>query len=388
MSDHCLIEDSKALLPEKYKLMFLTVQTEYRGFTAQAKQALDVVSSLVQDLAPPDSVAKKPSATDQGSSHEQQQQMKNKKKASAEGQVQQQPRDGKKISAELQTGRKAHFTADEVPTDKADKAPADDDVAPAGKSARNGVGRKQKAGEAHADKHKAPAAAEKAARKGAGKQPKPAKEPSEAAKAPAGKAAARKGTAAAAPAAEKNSPAQSEPTAGRRARRRESKAPWWMAQVCASFPGLSSTAEGACCCAERPSIAPCIMPLRECAGRADLASWSMHLQGWGPERLGFDSLLLRSSRRYCRATGHTMSTRAYGQEHLGRPILERASLVQAMSPVAEDSEVCLLPAVPLGRQQPRKRATTSQEGTGQRCTYAFTVCTGGVTHCREHRRRC
>ena len=49
------------------------MQTEDCGFNVQAKQALDVVSSLVQDLAPPDSVAKKPSATDLGSSHEQQQ---------------------------------------------------------------------------------------------------------------------------------------------------------------------------------------------------------------------------------------------------------------------------------------------------------------------------
>lgn len=255
-SDHCLIGDLKALLPEKYGLMFLTVQAAtYEGnshtctpsrcanrrlwLPAQAKQALNVVSSLVQDLAPPDSVAKKPSATDQGSSHEQQQPKTGDKKASAEGQVQQQQRDGKKTSAELQTGRKAHFDAGEAPPGKAGKASVNDDVAPAGKTARSGVGRKQKSGEPHADKHKAPAAAEKAARKGAEKQVKPAKEPYVAAKAPASKAAARKGTAAAAVAAEKISPEKSEVTAGRRARRRESKAPWWMAQVCASFPSLS-----------------------------------------------------------------------------------------------------------------------------------------------------
>ena len=66
---------------------------------------------------------------------------------SAEGQAQQQQRDGKKTSAELQTGSKAPTDADKAPTGKAGKASADDDVAPAGKTARNIAGRKQKARE-------------------------------------------------------------------------------------------------------------------------------------------------------------------------------------------------------------------------------------------------
>lgn len=77
------------------------------------------------------------------------------------------------------------------------------------------------------------------------------------------------------------------------------------------------------------------------------------------------------------------------KENWDRPSLERAFFVQVVSPVAEEGEDAPADGGSLGRQQTRKRVTSSQLQSrrhGPRCAYAFPVCTGGIAHCRNNRR--
>ena len=236
----------------------------------QARQALDVVSSLVEDLAPPDSVSRpnRPDdAVHSGSQEHKQQQDMPGAEAEAQGRAASSAADkaakggtktrekaAKDAAATARVSAdKAAIAAAKVGQKDADRAPEEDRAARGGAKTK-GKNAKEASGTARAPAGKTATATaqanqqgtdripevDKAANHGAGARNYKAKRTSDAAPGdePGKAEAKKKGPAKAwdadalpAEDAAAGSPEQGG-AAGRPFRRRASKAPWWMGQVC------------------------------------------------------------------------------------------------------------------------------------------------------------